>query len=99
MIETFRRETFSEGDVVKVFYEEDKYVEMVLTKTYEGRHKVAFLEREPFAWIFRTEKNIFIEAGCYKMEQSKVGSFEMMINPVVPLVGQNEYNFYEAVFS
>lgn len=99
MLETFKIDSFCEGDVFKVFYDEDKSVEMTLAKIYQGQHKTPFLDRSPFAWVFKTENYIFIEPGCYTMSQEKVGQFEMTINPVVPLIGQENYHFYEAVFS
>lgn len=99
MIETFKIDTFSEGDVLQVHTDETTSIEIILYKAYEGQHKTPQLKRAPFAWVFKAPKEPYIVPGSYKITQSKVGEFQMNLNPVVPFPGQGDHAFYEAVFS
>lgn len=99
MLETFTIDTFSVGDVFKVFYEQNQYVEITLAKAYFGKYKNPLSNRETFLWVFRSNKEIWIEPGCYKMEQEKKGEFDLSITPTMPLVEEGQFNYYEAAFS
>lgn len=99
MIGTFNIDTFSEGDVFKVFYGDNQHIEITLVKAELSKYKHESMAREPFSWTFKCDKEILIEAGCHSMEQDKVGKFEMTINPIVTPIGESEHNFYEAIFS
>lgn len=99
MLENFVIDTFQIGDAFKVFYGEKLYVEIVLAKASLGKYKSPVLKREPFLWVFRSSKEIYIESGTYSMQQEKVGNFEMFITPTMSLNEEGEFNYYEAVFS
>jgi len=99
MLDTFTLETFSAGDIFKVFYGEGQYVEITLVRASESKYKNPFSGRQPFLLLFKGDKNVRIEAGCYSMEQEKVGVFEMSITPTLPPGGDWEANYYEAAFS
>ncbi|WPC43961.1 DUF6916 family protein [Clostridium sp. JS66] len=97
MLENFTIGTFSVGDVFKVFYGEGQHVEITLVQVSASKFKIPNLKREPFFLVFSSNKEIWIETGCYSMEQEKVGNFEMAITPTAPLDGK--FNYYEAAFS
>jgi|GEM_PF-1881504 hypothetical protein len=99
MLSTFTIDTFSTGDIFKVFYGQGQYVEIILVQVSASKYKSPLSKRDPFLLVFQGNKEIMIEAGCYDMEQEKVGSFEMAITPTMPLKGDWESNYYEAAFS
>ncbi|KAJ50729.1 hypothetical protein BD780_002580 [Clostridium tetanomorphum] len=99
MLDNFVIDTFQIGDLFKVFYGEGQYVEITLAKATRGKYRNPALKREPFLWVFKSSKEIWIESGTYKMQQEKVGNFGMFITPTQPLNEEGKFNYYEAVFS
>lgn len=100
MVGTFKIDTFCEGDIFRVVSDSEHVVEMTLEKIYEGKYKSPFSERNPFRLMFKMNKDFLLEPGCHLMEQTRVGSFEIAINPIVAPQGINdEFYYYEAVFS
>lgn len=99
MLETFTKETFSVGDNFKVYYEEEKFIEIVLTKIQTGKYKMPSQFREPFSLIFKGSKEGLLSQGICKVVHDKVGTFEICIAPIVPLDGDTEAYYYEAAFS
>lgn len=99
MLESFTVDTFSEGDIFKVFYGEGQYVEITLVQKNLSKFKNPISKRAPFFLIFASAKEIWIEAGCYKMEQQKAGNFDIAITPTMPLMNDGRFNYYEATFS
>lgn len=99
MLEKFTVNTFNEGDVFKLFYGDGQYVEITLVKSAISKYNNPISERDPFFLAFTSEKEIWIESGCYNMEQEKVGNFDLTITPTMPLKRDGQFNYYEAVFS
>jgi hypothetical protein len=98
MLETFNAETFNVGDNFKVYYEEEKFIELILEKINKKKYKVPSGFREPFSLIFKGPKEAMLSQGNWKMVQDKIGTFEIFIVPVVHPNGSTEA-YYEAVFS
>lgn len=99
MLETFRLDTFEIGDKFKVLYEEDQYIEIVLVRAEVSKYQNPYINRIAFSLIFTGEKHIYMESGTYTMEQEKVGRFEIGISPILPLKGDTQSHYFEAVFS
>jgi len=99
MLEKFNVNTFNEGDVFKLFYGDGQHVEITLVKAGISKYKNPISERDPFFLVFTSEKEIWIEAGYYNIEQGKVGKFALNIAPTMPLKRDGQFNYYEAVFS
>lgn len=99
MIQTFTLETFSIGDRFKIYYEEEKFIELTLAKVEKGKYKLPDEFRQPFSMLFRSSKEVELLQGMYNMVHDKVGNFELFIVPVLPNSRGVEGNYYEAVFS
>lgn len=99
MLEVFTVETFIVGDEFKLFYGEGQHVVITLAQASVSKFKNTILKRDPFFLVFTSDNEIWIDAGCYNMEQERVGNFEMSITPTAPLKVGGQFNYYEAVFS
>lgn len=100
MIENIQMDTFAIGDVFKLYYDEEQFVELVLERIDKGRFPVPEFCRTPFTLTFKLSKDVYLEPGTHTLAQAKVGRVDININPVLPPNGQMEaFHFYEAVFS
>jgi len=99
MIDNITSKTFNEGELFNVYYEEDKFIEFKLSKIRIGKYKIPGIDREPFALIFTSSKEIQLNQNTYKMVNNRVGEFFIFIVPIIPLPGEHDQYYYEAVFS
>lgn len=99
MIVTFHPNIFNKGDKIKVLLNNENDVYMTFYKSRVSAHPIPNLNITPFALTFTTDIQTYIEPGTYKMVHETVGTFEIMITPIVAALGNTTENFYEAYFS
>lgn len=99
MVETITSKTFNEGELFKVYYEEDKFVEFKLSRIRIGKYKIPGVNREPFSLIFTASKEMLLNQNTYKIVHEKIGEFFLFIVPVIAPPGEHDQYHYEAVFS
>lgn len=87
MLESFTVQTFSEhlGSTFRVYPDSSTPLEVELIsatglgeRPEEGRH------RQPFSIVFRGPGDVLLPQRIYRMEQDRIGAFELFLVPIGP---------------
>lgn len=98
MLETFTAATFDIGDTLTLDLGEDRHLDISLVKASPRGQKMPWARREPFVLIFRGPRDVSLPQGLYRMRHGKIGTFEMVLAPVMPPYYDADSLFYQASF-
>ncbi len=80
-----------------IHVESQPVIEVELVEVLENeRAKPPQAQRTPFSIVFRGPGEILLPQQMYRLENDKLGKIELFLVPIIP--DQNN-NFYEAVFN
>lgn len=92
-------DTFQEGDVFKLFYEGENFIQLTLTNIKKSKFQIKNTDRKSFSLMFKGPKDIYIEQGIHDLVHESVGTVEIGLVLVIAPYGEGNFHFYEAVFS